>query len=153
MGLDSGLLDAVASLSVQERRLEAVTANLANVSTTAYKRRQAAVSSFQANLKSERELPRTRTVIDHSQGSLESTGNPFDLAINGAGYFAIEGAAGERYTRDGSFTVDPAGSLVNSEGLPVAWVNARGFIDPTGEPVLIDGRANVVQGGRPALAP
>ena len=147
MGLDSGLLDAVASLSLQERRLEAVTANLANVSTTAYKRRESAVRSFRATLSQAEPLPYARAVVNHTQGPLEQTGRTLDLALEGDGFFVVEGSRGELLTRDGHFRLDAAGALVTAEGLPVAWVGTRGYLDPAGEPIVVDEGAQVFQGG------
>ena len=55
-----------------------------------------------------------------TQGTLTSTGNPLDLAINGAGYFQILQPNGQiAYTRDGSFQVNSTGQLVNSSGYQV----------------------------------
>ncbi len=57
--------------------------------------------------------------LDLGQGSLERTGNDFDLAIEGKGFFVVQTAAGELYTRNGGFHVSPQGQLVTSEGDPV----------------------------------
>lgn len=55
---------------------------------------------------------------DSSQGALESTGNPLDLAISGEGFFRVKGSDGRiGYTRAGVFSIDGAGNLVNNEGL------------------------------------
>ncbi|MBX7250126.1 MAG: flagellar basal-body rod protein FlgF [Caulobacteraceae bacterium] len=56
---------------------------------------------------------------DFGQGVLSETGNTFDFAIEGAGFFAIGGPEGERYTRDGRFSTDANGRLVTADGLPV----------------------------------
>ena len=58
--------------------------------------------------------------VDHSAGSLRQTGNPLDVALQGDGYFAVEGAEGvERYTRAGSFVADGEGTLRTQNGLRV----------------------------------
>lgn len=51
-----------------------------------------------------------------SGGSIQMTGNPFDVAIDGNAYFVIQTDQGERYTRDGSFSLDGAGRLVTLDG-------------------------------------
>src|SRR6185312_16261790 len=56
---------------------------------------------------------------DLSQGELTRTGAPYDVAVNGTGYFVVQTPAGMRYTRDGHFSLDPNGQLVNSDGYPV----------------------------------
>ena len=51
-----------------------------------------------------------------SQGAIQQTGNPLDLALEGAGFFQVMGANGLRYTRDGGFHRTPKGQLVNGSG-------------------------------------
>jgi flagellar basal-body rod protein FlgF len=61
-----------------------------------------------------------RPDINFDKGSLQSTGNPLDVAINGEGYFAVQAADGsEAYTRRGDLKVDANGLVTNGEGLPV----------------------------------
>ena len=54
-----------------------------------------------------------------SQGSVEHTGNPLDVAIDGNGFLAVQTPRGERYTRNGSLQINATGQLVTSEGYPV----------------------------------
>ncbi|MBF0179685.1 MAG: flagellar basal-body rod protein FlgF [Magnetococcales bacterium] len=61
----------------------------------------------------------TRTTTDTTQGGLKGTGNPLDVAIEGAGYFAVNTPEGRRYTRDGSFQVNAQGELVTKDGYQV----------------------------------
>lgn len=68
-------------------------------------------------------------VRDLNPGVLEATGNPFDLAINGEGYFAVETAAGQRYTRNGHFMVNADGAVVTSGG--------HRLLDDGGAPILL----------------
>ncbi|HEY4123049.1 MAG TPA: flagellar hook-basal body complex protein, partial [Rhizomicrobium sp.] len=56
------------------------------------------------------------TVRDKTEGRMEQTGAPFDLAVNGKGYFTVQTPAGDRYTRDGHFQLDADGNLVTSDG-------------------------------------
>ncbi|MHB8079852.1 MAG: flagellar hook-basal body protein [Candidatus Krumholzibacteriia bacterium] len=70
--------------------------------------------------------------IDNSPGPLRDTGRMTDFAIDGRGYFVVQTAQGEQYTRDGHFTVDAAGRLVTADGSPVLG---------TGGPVEIDANA------------
>ncbi|MES9850716.1 MAG: flagellar basal-body rod protein FlgF [Candidatus Thiodiazotropha sp. LLP2] len=61
-----------------------------------------------------------RPDINFERGSLHSTGNPLDVAINGDGYFAVQAADGsEAYTRRGDLKVDANGLVTNGQGLPV----------------------------------
>lgn len=59
------------------------------------------------------------TVRDFSEGPLEKTGNPLDLAISGEGFFIIQTDQGNQYTRNGRFQLDAGGQLVNQQGHPV----------------------------------
>tara|TARA_R110002095_G_scaffold215098_1_gene208498 strand:+ start:1629 stop:2360 length:732 start_codon:yes stop_codon:yes gene_type:complete len=59
------------------------------------------------------------TVRDTKVGPLENTGNPFHVALQGRGYFAVQAPEGIRYTRSGAFTVSAEGILVDLKGSPV----------------------------------
>jgi flagellar basal-body rod protein FlgG len=122
----------------QQTKLDAISNNLANVGTNGYKRagvvfedlmyqnlRQGGAATGEQN-----QLPtglqiglgvRVAATSRHfGQGSLQQTGNKFDLAIQGNGFFQIQlpdGSTG--YTRDGAFQVDATGQLVTKEGYGV----------------------------------
>ncbi len=57
------------------------------------------------------------------QGSLKETNNPFDLALDGEGFFAVETNDGERYTRNGNFILGKEGLLLTKDGYPVMGEN------------------------------
>ena len=67
--------------------------------------------------------------VDHEQGALESTGNIFDLAISGQGYFAVQTPNGVRYTRNGAFFRNQNGVLQNIQGY--------NLLDTNGNPITI----------------
>ncbi|BER93251.1 flagellar basal-body rod protein FlgF [Atrimonas thermophila] len=60
-----------------------------------------------------------KQITDFSQGTIETTSNPLDLAIDGRGFFVVMTPQGEAYTRAGNFTLSPEGKLVTWEGYPV----------------------------------
>ncbi len=60
-----------------------------------------------------------RPWTDFSQGTLRPTGGPLDLALSGRGFFAVDGPSGSLFTRNGSFRVSRAGTLVTTEGYAV----------------------------------
>lgn len=146
--MDQGLYHGVAAMRTAERRLDTVASNLANASTHGFKRAGTASESFDALLAGRvaRQIA-THAATDFAQGALEATGEPFDLALGGPGFFAVEGPRGEAYTRDGRFRLDPNGVLVTGDGFPVAWDGPRGTIDPLGPEVSIDARGEVWQRG------
>jgi len=130
---------AKTGMSAQQTQLDVISHNLANVSTTGYKRNNAVFEDLiyqnqrqvGANNDAQNQLPTglhlglgVRTVAtsrNFTQGSLQESKNSLDVAINGNGFLQLtmpDGTIG--YTRDGSFQVDSQGRLVNSSGLPVA---------------------------------
>lgn len=145
--MDTSLSSAVQAMNSGERRLDAIAANLANLQAPGYKR----VTSFQHVLEQTTQGQTTREIvaqstIDFTQGPIEETDNPLDLALQGDGFFAVETQEGEAYTRNGRFHLDPQGVLLDSGGNPVAWEGARGTIDPVGAPILVDTSGAVRQG-------
>jgi flagellar basal-body rod protein FlgG len=126
-------------MEAQQMQLDVISHNLANVSTTGYKRANAVFEDLMyqnlrqvgANTTAESQLPTglhlglgVRTVAtsrSFSQGTVQQTTNQLDVAIQGNGFFQITMPDGTtQYTRDGSFQVDNQGRLVTSNGLPVA---------------------------------
>ena len=105
------------------KELQSVANNIANLSTTGY-RREGLVFAEEV-----RALPleggsvamtsaRVR-YTDELQGALQQTGGTLDLAIEGDGYFTVMTPAGERLTRAGAFTRDAEGIVVNMDGHPL----------------------------------
>lgn len=110
------------------RSMDVIANNIANISTPGFKRDSAKFEQFVQQVKpsDDRSSPRTLSFVrdagvvrDLSDGRLDTTGNTFDLAINGKGYFAVQTAAGERYTRNGHFTLNAEGIIVTGEGDPL----------------------------------
>ena len=86
---------------------------------------------------------------DFSQGALKPTGNPLDLAISGEGFFKVSTPEGERYTRDGRFSMDSAGKLITGRGDPVQGDSGDIVLDPKLGPPKIAEDGTVSQGGGP----
>lgn len=79
-------------------------------------------------------------VTDFTSGGLRQTGQMYDMAIAGAGFFTVQTSAGERYTRDGRFLRDMAGNLVTVDGYFV--------LDEAGQPInLPDGPLSIAPDG------
>ncbi|MDB5414394.1 MAG: flagellar basal-body rod protein FlgG [Rubritepida sp.] len=130
---------AATGMLAQQTNVEVISNNLANMSTTGYKRRRAEFQDLiYQNLRrvgsqssdTGSVLPsgaqiglgvRTAGIYRISdQGSLQQTENRFDLAIRGNGYFQILMPSGEiSYTRDGTFGLSPEGVIVTAEGFVV----------------------------------
>ncbi len=151
MGLTNAMYTGLTGLTVNQTRVETIGHNLANANTTAYK---ASRTLFQTQFSEilSRGTPPSATSggtnpmqIGHgamiatthrilSGGSLETTGLPGDLAIEGAGYFVVQSPAGRTYyTRDGAFNLNSANRLVTADGY---------FVQGYG----VDERFNVISG-------
>jgi flagellar basal body rod protein FlgG len=77
--------------------------------------------------------------IDFTEGGLQFTGQPLDLAIQGAGFFRVRTPEGERYTRDGRFSRDALGQLVTIDGFQV--------LSDDGQPIALNGEGVISVGG------
>ncbi len=124
-----GIYTAAAGMTVKKTWLEIVSNNLANANTSGYKKDVMAFRNLidaQNLFTEDPQAGAVESVItDFSQGVLRATGNPFDLAIEGKGFFVLDGATGARYSRDGHFQVNSEGILVGPAGLPVLGENGE----------------------------
>ena len=134
-----GLYTAYTGMLNEQNRMDIMTNNLANASTVGYKKEGSTSQSFDdvLTVKIKDQSVGMRNVqkigiknpgvkigenyTDYSQGSFRITGNTYDLALSGEGFFAIEftNKAGEtdtKYTRAGQFTLNKDGYLVTEEG-------------------------------------
>jgi flagellar basal body rod protein FlgG len=142
-----GLYRSAVAMAAQQRRLDSISANLANLGTVGFKRGVTAAHEVEV----ERPRGKVRGVttlaqVDFSQGNLQRTGRELDLALFGDGFFCVDGPEGEVYSRDGNFQMTEAGVLVDEQGLPLAWAEFTGAIDPVGLPLVIDEEGHVRQG-------
>lgn len=105
-------------------RVDRVSNNLANAMTPGFKREVAMTAPFAAMVSQLQSAaadasPVVSIQTDVRPGSLKSTGQKLDFAIDGAGYFEVMTEAGPAYTRQGNFHVDAQGRLVTVQGYPV----------------------------------
>ena len=113
------------SLDALMKEYEVITHNLANVSTAGFKRRSNAFSrALEEQGKAEPAyspgIVELSTAFDFSQGSLDETGSKLDFALMGDGFFVIETPDGPLYTRNGAFSTDQNGQIVDLQGRTVA---------------------------------
>jgi flagellar basal-body rod protein FlgF len=138
--------------------MDVVANNVANVNTTGYK---ADSSLFEEYLMpgahednfvgSDRRVSYVQdraTFRDVSQGALEQTKNPLDVAISGSAYLAVQTPGGERYTRDGGLQLNNQGQLVTVAGNPVLGSSGPIVFQPTDHDINIspDGTITVMEG-------
>ncbi len=106
----NGMSSAAAALRYWERRQEVASNNLANVSTDGFKGQKVFARMVEGA------LPAADETTDFSQGTLQTTNNPRDLALDGPGFLVVKTPNGERYSRGGSVQVNDAGDLTDSSG-------------------------------------
>jgi flagellar basal-body rod protein FlgF len=123
--MDNTLLVSLSQQLAAYRSMDVIANNLANLSTPAFKREAVKFEEFvqQVQPSEDQSGPQTVSFVqdtgvvrDLSEGRLERTGAPYDLAINGKGYFVVQTAAGDRYTRNGHLTLNGDGQLITDSG-------------------------------------
>ena len=154
--MSGGMYLAASGAMVQQLRLEMLANNIANINTIGHKGEKSvfrvetqAATDQQAGDNTVQALspyaPPFYTMVDFSQGAMRQTGNPLDVAISGRGLFSVDTPDGIQYTRQGSFTLDPAGVLVTQDGFPV--LGDGGPITIEGGQVSIDMEGSVIVDG------
>ena len=133
--MDAAMYKALSGAIAQMRKLEVASQDLANVNTSGYKGQRLAFNEvLAARLAAGTRSGGFVAVGDQRtnflQGELQGTGNPFHLAVDGEGYFVVETARGERYTRSGGFTLSADGTLITPQGEPL--MGEGGLIQLTG---------------------
>lgn len=162
-----GVYTALSGAMAQSQRLDTIANNLANANTPAFKKDAQVFKEYlTANEKPSNVIQAPRipatiesfydmqggdksfvdsagTYTNFSQGSLKSTGNPMDVAIDGQGFFEVATPQGVRFTRLGSFKVDGNGQLVTKDGHPVLKNSPEGT-DPSARVITTTGQAPVI---------
>jgi flagellar basal body rod protein FlgG len=125
--MSDGIYAALSGAVAQERALEVVANNVANVGTAGFRADRLTFAESLSRATGPAAVPASlhyvvadRQIVDPTAGPLRETGNPLDLALSEDGvYFAVRTPRGERYTRDGSFSVAPDGIVRTRSGDPV----------------------------------
>lgn len=135
-----GLYTAAAGMLLESRRTDVISNNLANVNTTGFKKEDVLAEAFPQMLMRRLDDPTSfppgmpsidqrpiigmvgvgvaaqGTATDYTQGQVVQTGNPLDVALASEGFLVVETPRGDRYTRNGSFSLDDQGFLVTADG-------------------------------------
>jgi flagellar basal-body rod protein FlgF len=156
--MENALLVGLSRQMVLERQMDVVANNVANVNTTGYKADRSMFQEYLASGAHEDNFPAAdrrvsyvqdrATFHDFSQGAVEETKNPLDVAIDGKGFLVVQTPAGERYTRDGALQINNQGQLVTAGGNPVLGNAGPVVFQPTDKQVSIgaDGNVTVLEG-------
>jgi flagellar basal-body rod protein FlgG len=137
--MERGLYIAASGMLTEQVRQDLIAHDLANASTPGYKADRVTTKSFAAMMlqdgRGQQVGPlglgaRVETqTTDLTPGPLRTTDEPLDFAVEGEGFFAVRGAGGTRYTRDGQFQISSKGTLVTATGDEV--------LGPNGQPVTV----------------
>jgi len=154
--MSSPIYVAASGSIIQEKRMEIIANNLANVNAVGFKRDSCAFqvpnpedaarnteTTSQTGLLAKQPF---ETYTDYNQGPLQATGNPLDVALSGDGFFVVNTADGEKYTRAGNFVLNSERTLVTQDGHPV--LGDGGPIVVTGSDVKIDETGAIMVDGR-----
>jgi flagellar basal-body rod protein FlgF len=148
-----GLYGAATALDAATARQEATAENLAHLSTPGYRAHGVIFEPF------EQELGRARgsgnsggvknagTYVDFQPGAIRQTGSPYNLAIDGDSFFALEGPHGTVYTRNGSFRLGTDGQLQSEAGYPVLGTNGPISIPPDSRNMMVSRDGNISADG------
>ncbi len=144
-----GLYTAAAGMAAQQQRMDAVSNDIANVNTAGYKKVRTgfrdlvytAQGSYAPGIRTGSGASMVQIGRGVQQGALRLTSEPFDLAIQGEGYFQIRRPDGQlALTRDGSFRVDESGQVVTPTGSQlVPPITVPAGVDPSDVSIGKDG--------------
>jgi flagellar basal-body rod protein FlgF len=143
---------AASGLRARMESLDLLANNIANASTGGYKADREFYSLYIAPEAGDDDSAASMPVIerqwiDLSQGSVHATGNPLDLALDGAGFFTVQGPNGPLYTRNGAFHLSPGGRLMCADGYPAASVDGTPLTVAASQPLEIASDGTLLQGG------
>ena len=144
--MDSGLYAACAGLMARSQQLDTIASNMANASSAGFHAQKNIFSTVLAEASHHGTMSALNqvtnsygilsgTIADDTQGTMNHTGNPLDVALEGPGYFKVQTATGVAYTRNGSFQVSSAGKLTTAFGDPVLGQGGTIAI-PSGVPAI-----------------
>ena len=145
--MDNALLVGLSRQVALRRELDVIANNIANLNTTGFKGESVMFEQYLDPTARHDYFPSgdrriafvldRATLQDFSQGPLQRTNAPLDIAIDGPGFFTIQTPNGERYTRAGNFHLNPQGQLVTNNGQPVLGTGGPITLEPTDTNIAI----------------
>jgi len=148
-------LTAASGLRSRMQALDMLANNLANSTTGGFKTDREFYGLFSADADSSIEGETSPTQLpviqkqwtDFSQGTLQPTGSPLDLALSGKGFFSVAGPSGPLYTRNGGFQLSKSGVLETAEGYAVNTVEGGKIQTASQTPIQVSAEGIVQQDG------
>jgi flagellar basal-body rod protein FlgF len=157
--MDNTLLVGLSHQMASYRSMDVIANNIANASTPAYKRESVQFEEYVKSMAPQEGDPAGVTqrisfvqdggvTRDLTAGKIETTNAPFDVAINGDGYFTVATPKGDRYTRNGHFSLDGDGKIVTQDGNPLQGDGGEITVTPDDGDITIaeDGTVSGKQG-------
>jgi len=144
--MDPLTIAAAGGIRARMESLDMLANNLANASTAGFKNDREFYSLYAAQDVSTLPLIE-REWTDQSQGDLQTTGKPLDLALHGQGFFAVSGPSGPLYTRNGNFHLSSTGVVTTQEGYPLQLSDGRPLQLNTRDRMDVAPDGSVSQGG------
>ena len=160
-----GLYTGWTGMVNEQKRLDLVSNNLANASTIGFKKDSSTSQSFDQQLQVKIKDASSHFInkpigsfsygvklgevyTDHTQGSMRETGNSFDFAIDGKGFFALNvvnssGNTVTQYTRDGSFTMTSEGFITDANGNRVLGESGEITLPIDGNETTVDSSGRI----------
>lgn len=163
--MENALLIGLSRQMALSHDLDIVANNVANIDTTAYKADHAAFGEFLMSGARDQQFSGSgqrvsfvqdrSSWIDFSQGAIQHTGNPLDVAIDGNAYLVVQTPRGQRYTRNGALSTNATGQLVTSDGYQVMGDSGPITFQPSDNHVTIspNGIITVQEGNNPGDSP
>ena len=143
---------AASGMRARMESLDLLANNVANASTGGYKADREFYSLYVAPEAADNDSSSTMPVIekqwtDFSQGLVQQTGNPLDVALSGKGFFAVQSSRGTLYTRNGNFQLAADGRLVTTDGYDVRGTGGAPLTLNGSRPIEISSDGTVKQDG------
>ncbi len=136
--MDNSINIALSRLAVQQRAMDVVAGNLANMSTPGFRAERLVFADWLLREPSGAAAPGDRvlaftqsraTYRERTEGTITQTGNPLDLALSGDGFFAVQTPNGTRLTRAGRFSLKTDGTITDENG--------NALMDVAGQPLRV----------------
>jgi flagellar basal-body rod protein FlgF len=133
--MDTSTYISLSGMAARDQEMAVLANNIANMSSPGFKAERMMFSEYLANAVGGSQISYVTQAgnnHDMSQGPLNHTGNPLDVALNGDGWMAITTPAGTSYTRSGHFQLDPQGEIVTSNGYQLQGDGGAPIVVPAG---------------------
>jgi flagellar basal-body rod protein FlgF len=152
--MENTIYIGLSRLSALQTHMDLIANNIANINTPGYKANKMV---FREYLDKPEGMKETMSMVAEAgsfrvaaNGPIKMTGNPYDLALQGPGFFGVQGPGGKTlYTRAGAFAIDANGNLITQQGYPVLDAGGGTLTLPAGAKnvtISADGTLSTAEG-------